>query len=89
MNGCYLKKQSQFQNGQNDVKSIITMVYGDFDGPGRRKNKPNSKPISFSPQHCCGVEKQVEKTKPILWKGKSNKAKGKMRVNPGVFPIYS
>ena len=36
-----LKKQSQFQNGQNDVKSIITMVYGDYDGQGQRKNKAN------------------------------------------------
>jgi len=61
-------------------------------GRGGEKTKPiqsQTNPISFSPQHCCGVEKQVEKTKPILWKGKSNKAKGKMRVNPGVFPIYS
>jgi len=39
-----LKKQSQFAKGQNDVKSILTKSYGDFDGPGRRKNKPNSKP---------------------------------------------
>jgi len=41
-----LKKQSQFVNGQNDVKSILTMSYGDFDGPGRRENKANSKPIA-------------------------------------------
>jgi hypothetical protein len=27
-----LKKQSQFQNRQNGVKSILTMVYGDFSG---------------------------------------------------------
>ena len=27
----YLKEQSQFSNRQNDVKSIFTMVYGDFD----------------------------------------------------------
>ena len=39
-----MKKQTQFENGRNDVKSILTMVYGDFDGPRRRKNKPNSKP---------------------------------------------
>jgi hypothetical protein len=39
-----LKKQTQFENGRNDVKSILTMVYGVLDGPGRRKNKPNSKP---------------------------------------------
>jgi len=36
-----LKKQTQFLNGQNDAKSMLTMVYGDFDGPERRKNKAN------------------------------------------------
>ena len=40
-----LKKQSQFLKGQNDVKSILTMVYGDFGVPRRLKNKANSKPI--------------------------------------------
>ena len=42
----YLKKQSQFAKEQNDVKSILIMVYGVFNGPRRRKNKANSKPIS-------------------------------------------
>jgi hypothetical protein len=41
-----LKKQSQFVEGQNDVKLVLTMVYGDFNDFGRRKNKPNSKPIA-------------------------------------------
>jgi hypothetical protein len=27
----HLKKQSQFLKGQNDVKLVLTMVYGDFD----------------------------------------------------------
>jgi len=36
-----LKKQSQFAKGQNDVKSILIMVYEDFDGLGLRKNKAN------------------------------------------------
>jgi len=40
-----LKKQSQFSAGRNELKSILTMVYGDFNEPGRRKNKANSKPI--------------------------------------------
>ena len=40
-----LKKQSQFSKGRNNVKSILAMSYGDFDGPGRRENKANSKPI--------------------------------------------
>jgi len=29
-----------------NVKSIISMVYGDLDGLRRRKNKANSKPIA-------------------------------------------
>jgi hypothetical protein len=41
-----LKKQSQFLEGHNNVKSVLTMVYGDFGGWKQRKNKPNSKPIS-------------------------------------------
>jgi len=36
-----LKKQSQFGNRKNGVMSTMTMVYGDYDGPGRRKNKAN------------------------------------------------
>ncbi len=39
-----LEKQSQFLKGRNDVKSAMTMSYRDIDGPGQRKNKPNSKP---------------------------------------------
>jgi len=39
-----LKKQSQFAKGKNDVKSLLTMIYGDFGVLRRRKNKPNSKP---------------------------------------------
>jgi len=42
-----LKKQSQFTKGQNDVKSVLIMLYGDFNGLRRRKNKPNSKPIKL------------------------------------------
>jgi hypothetical protein len=28
----YLKKQSQFSGGQNDVRLVYTMVYGDLGG---------------------------------------------------------
>ena len=35
----HLKKQTQFLKGQNDVKSVLTMDYGEFDGPGQRENK--------------------------------------------------
>jgi len=41
-----LKKQSQFLKGQNEAKIVMTRIYGDFDGPVRRKNKANSKPIA-------------------------------------------
>ena len=30
LKGCDLKKQTQFSNGQNDAKSVMTIVYGDF-----------------------------------------------------------
>ena len=65
------------------------MVYGDFGDFGWRENKPNSKPIrrplAGNPKFEFRNPKQVErglceKTKPILGKGKSKKAK--MRVNP-------
>jgi hypothetical protein len=36
-----LKKQSQFLDVQNDVKSILTMTYGDFDSWRLQKNKAN------------------------------------------------
>jgi len=40
-----LKKQTQFSNDQNDVKTILTMVYEDYNWLDQRKNKANSKPI--------------------------------------------
>jgi len=61
-----LKKQTQFSKGQIRVKRVTSMVYGEFNGPGRRKNKANSKPILFSPQIYLGIEDWVEKTKPML-----------------------
>jgi hypothetical protein len=33
--------------GENDAKSLMTMVYGDFGGPGQRKNKANLPDISM------------------------------------------
>jgi len=50
-----------------------------------RKNKANSKPIlPFSVlRSAARLRKRLfEKTKPISGKGKSKKAKGKMRVSP-------
>jgi len=52
------------------------------------KNKAKQTQSQLAPSTAVGLKNQVEKTKPILWKGKSNKAKGKMRVNSVVFPIY-
>ena len=45
------------------------MTYGDFDDFMRfwaAKNKPNSKPILFSPQILWGLKTLFEKTKPIF-----------------------
>jgi hypothetical protein len=52
-----LKKQSQFAEWQNDVKSIITMVYGDFDERRQRKNKANSKPNKANRRPMAGNSK--------------------------------
>jgi len=52
----YLKKQTQFSNGRNDVKSILTMFYGDFNGQGRRENKANSKPNKANLYSTAGTD---------------------------------
>jgi len=41
LNERALRLLDQFSKGQNDVKSILTTVYGDFSGPRRRENKAN------------------------------------------------
>ena len=41
-----LKKQSQFQNGKNGVKSYMKGYYGNKPAWGAQKNKANSKPIA-------------------------------------------
>jgi hypothetical protein len=43
-----LKKQTQFMKGQHDVKSILTMGYGNIGGSVRRKNKANL----FRTEYC-------------------------------------
>jgi len=56
-----LKKQSQFAKGQNDVKSIITMVYVDFNDRRQRKTKPiqsQTKPICSN--ESAGNSKMTE-----------------------------
>ena len=42
-----------------DAILAITMVYGDFDGPRRRKNKANSNPISNGIRAFCLWRKRL------------------------------
>ena len=46
----YLKKQTQFEKGQNDVILVITMVYEDLGGRMQRKNKANCWPLAGNPK---------------------------------------
>ena len=62
---------------------VIVRIYGDFDDFGRfwtMKNKPNSKPILFSPQIYSGGWKNKANF------GESQKQKGK-RKNESKFGI--
>ena len=54
-----MKKQTQCQNRQNSVKSVIVKTYGDF-GVIRRFWAAKTNPISVSPQHCWGLKKQSQ-----------------------------
>jgi len=48
-----------FAKGKNDVKSLLTMIYGDFGVLRRRKNKPNSKPNKANRRPLAGNPKQA------------------------------
>ena len=61
-----LKKQSQFFKGQNDVKSILIMVYGDFDGPSQRKNKPNQTQFMLAPSTAGGWKTNLKKQSQFI-----------------------
>ena len=74
LKGYDLKKQSQFSQGQIGAKSVITIVYGDFDGPGRRENKANSKPNKANSKPIAG-----------LWLEILNKAGGEKFLGLAVF----
>jgi len=51
LKGCNLKKQSQYLKGQNDAKSVITIVYGDLYRWRQRKNKAKqSQSPAFGPE---------------------------------------
>jgi len=65
LKGCDLKKQSQFMKGQNDAKSILTMVYGDLDDCRLRKNKPNSKSIKLVPSTTFRAGSEQSRMEPI------------------------
>jgi hypothetical protein len=41
-----LKKQSQFPRGESGAILAMTMVYGDFGGPGHRENKANQSQLA-------------------------------------------
>ena len=59
-----LKKQSQFVPARNDAKSIITMVYGDFDEPGQRKNKAKQSQFQRYEEEYTPVEKAIGSLTP-------------------------
>ena len=59
-----LKKQSQFSEGQNDVKTETIRTYGDFNGRRRWKNKANQSQLQLAPSTAGGFT-------PI-WKNKAN-----------------
>jgi hypothetical protein len=44
-----LKKQSQFQNGQINIRLTIARVYGDINDFGRQKNKAKQTQFSYFP----------------------------------------
>jgi hypothetical protein len=83
VSGHDLKKQSQFQNRQNGVKSVITMVYGAFDGPGRPKNKANQA-CPFGKLKAGSEQRRME---PIAghWLEILNKAGGEKFLSLAVF----
>ena len=58
-----------------NVSIYMKEEYEDFHAFVRRKNKPNSKPILFSPQIYLGVEDWVEKTKPNPAFGRKSEAR--------------
>ena len=45
--------------GKMSLSIYMKRRYEDFYGFGLRENKPNSKPILFSPQIYLGVEKAI------------------------------
>jgi len=40
---------------------MLTMVYGDFDGPMRRKNKANQSQSRLAPRPAMGVENKANR----------------------------
>ena len=73
-------KQSQFK--ANLERSKIDFTYNTEDCHGPSGLAMTFVSILFCAFLCIFVAiTQVEKTKPILWQGKSKKAKGKISVN--------
>ena len=51
------EKTNPIYKRENDVKSILTMVYGDYHGLRWRENKPNSKPNKANHRPSAGKPK--------------------------------
>jgi len=58
------KNKANLWKAEMSVSIYMKGYYDDFGGFGRGKNKPNSKPILFSPQIYLGVENPIWKNKP-------------------------
>jgi len=69
---------------QNGIRPYRKGDYEEFHGFEQRKTKPiKANPMvhsSWFVVRCKGEERLLEKTKPILGKGKSKKVKGKMKT---------
>jgi hypothetical protein len=83
VSGHDLKKQSQFQNRQNGVKSAITMVYGDLDKWRRPENKAKQA-CPFGKLKAGSEQRRME---PIAghWLEILNKAGGEKFLSLAVF----
>jgi hypothetical protein len=78
-----LKKQSQFSKGKIDVILAMAMVYGDFDGPTRRKDKA-SQACPFGKLRAGSEQRRME---PIGSRGAVSREESAVSI-PRVFPIY-
>ena len=69
LNGCYLKKQSQFAESQNDVNVYMKGDYGGFYALRLRKNKAKQSQYYRSE---FVVQSSASKQGKGIWKNKAN-----------------